>query len=300
MRWWIIAGIAIISIVAFFALFPSQVSVQSGLKENESLEKLYRYKNVSWNIVIPTDSGYLLEKNGRLLYVVKGREVSPKLVKLSEWNERINDANVRYEVYGWRNLRFVLVNVSFGNLSVSTLGLIEDGRCLATDCFGSKPVVRYYNVSSTMIRNVFQLDDEIFYVLIFANLSARCLTKPLPPPSPTIPVPPDIGEFVEALNEKNWTKAYGFYSERIRMNHSLDELGGLRIVSWEILRENLSSALVRFEFDVNGTPVNRTIEIPFVYKTVKSYEWITVDGMRFRHGLITPIGYIDKWISWRR
>ncbi len=63
---------------------------------------------------------------------------------------------------------------------------------------------------------------------------------PVPPPSPTMPVPPDIGEFVEALNKRNWTKLYGFYSERDRMDHSLDELRtfeNVRIVSWKILRE---------------------------------------------------------------
>lgn len=79
------------------------------------------------------------------------------------------------------------------------------------------------------------------------------------------------------------------------MSHSLDELGAFKnvmIVSWKILKENLSGAIV--VFDVNGTLVNKTLGIPFVYKTVKSYEWITIDGMRFKHGIITPIGYIDR------
>lgn len=187
MRWWIFIAIVIISIV--LTLLPSQVSVQSCLKENDSLERLYQYKNISWNLVIPTDSGYLLEKNGSLFIIENGHEISPKLVKISEWNEQKDDANVRYEVYGWRNLSFVFVNVSFKNFSVSTLGIVESGRCLAMDCFGSKPVVRYYNISSRLIRNIFQLDDEIFKVLIFANLSVRCLTKPVPLPSPTMPVP---------------------------------------------------------------------------------------------------------------
>ncbi|GEM_PF-4998357 len=74
-----------------------------------------------------------------------------------------------------RDLSFVLVNVSFRNFNVSTLGIIRDGKCLAMDCFGSKPVVRYYNVSSTLIRNIFQLDDEIFKVLIFAKPLCKML-----------------------------------------------------------------------------------------------------------------------------
>jgi len=54
--------------------------------------------------VIPTDSGYLLEKNGRLLFIERGHEVSPKLVKIFEWNERKDDANVRYGIYRWREI----------------------------------------------------------------------------------------------------------------------------------------------------------------------------------------------------
>ena len=300
-RIWIVPLVCIVILLLIVLIgFPSQTGVHSGSKERLDVEKLYGYGNVSWNLVIPYDSGHLLERNGSFLFLKDGEEIRPELDTVSEWSEEVDKAHVSYRVCEWRDLRFVFVNVSFGNLTVLTLGIIGGDGCLAMDSFGSKPIVEYRNVTRYCIENTFQLDDKIFKVLIFSNLSANCLVKPLPPPSIATPVPPDIGEFVRAFNERNWSKVYGFYSKRVRANHSLEELKAfekVRIVDWKILRESLNGATVRFTFKVDETLVNRTYEIPFIYETVKGYEWMIVEGRRFRHGVITFVGYMDVWIS---
>ncbi len=107
-------------------------------------------------------------------------------------------------------------------------------------------------------------------------------------------LPPEfhVREFVRYFNEKNATELYELFSERAKLNHSIEELENalkfaeefnITIVKWKIINNSK-----------NDVVINKTITVPFVYKSYKTCEKIIIDGKLVNHTKIHFIGYIDR------
>jgi len=118
-----------------------------------------------------------------------------------------------------------------------------------------------------------------------------------PPPGMRTPLTPDyyIGKFVEYFNERNVTALYDLFSDKIKHNHSIDELKdalkfaeehNVTIIKWRMISGKFSpgKATVEMKISKNGRVVDKTIKIPITYKSFR------------KNSEIFNIGYIDRWV----
>ena len=118
------------------------------------------------------------------------------------------------------------------------------------------------------------------------------------PPEMRTPLTPDyyIGKFVEYFNERNVTALYDLFSDRIRRNHSIEELEmalkfakehNVTIVKWRIVKGRFfpgNNIIVEIKVSKNEKIVNKTIAIPMIYVPFK------------KGSEIINVGYINRWI----
>jgi hypothetical protein len=118
-----------------------------------------------------------------------------------------------------------------------------------------------------------------------------------PPPGMQTPLTPDyyIERFIEYFNEKNATELYDLFSDKIKHNHSINELEtalklaeehNITIVKWRIIKGRFfpDNVTVEMKISKDGKIVNKTIVIPVIYRPFK------------KGSEIFNRGYIDDWI----
>mgnify|MGYP000675101510 CR=1 FL=1 len=125
------------------------------------------------------------------------------------------------------------------------------------------------------------------------------IQTPRETPHPVIwtPLTPDyyIGKFVKYFNERNVTALYDLFSDRIKCNHSIDELKdalkfaeehNVTIIKWRMVSGKFSPGNVTVEMKISkdGEITDKIIKIPVTYKPFR------------KNSEIFNQGYIDRWI----
>ncbi|GEM_PF-1661907 len=337
MKHWRIVSVIIVfgvisTILAGILIFPAKVENVTGTKNvtTENYRIASNYGNVSWNIVVPLDGVFILEKDGIIKFIkIINKSVEPvevRIVKiLDRWECKIingRSLRINYTIYECEpiNVRLAFINVTTDKWKLSTLGIFFRknkiyvvGDIFAKDCSpivnrscncseSSATLIAKIRVDGITIVNDMHSDDKL-NISLNSTISRLTYTPKIqtprvtPPPGMRTPLTPDyyIGKFVEYFNERNVTALYDLFSDRIKRNHSIKELE----MALKFAEEH-NVTIMRWKI-ISGrfSPGNVTVEMK-ISENGKIVEKRVAIPVTYRHHLngstIYYEGYIDRWI----